>query len=90
MDIVSALASVVRVTESRSLSPWPASLISSKAAVARQISHLEQHFGLRLLHCTTRKLSLADDGKMLLGLAKPVLAGIESIEAVLGQQSASV
>ncbi|PNB31659.1 hypothetical protein C1X73_38570, partial [Pseudomonas sp. FW305-130] len=45
------------------------------AAVARQIAALEQHFGVRLLHRTTRKLSLTDDGQVLLGLARPVLEG---------------
>jgi DNA-binding transcriptional LysR family regulator len=61
----------------------------SQAAVARQIAQLEEHFGVRLLHRTTRKLSLTDDGQMLLGLARPVLDGVEGMEAALGRQSAS-
>ncbi|CCE08402.1 putative transcriptional regulatory protein, LysR family [Bradyrhizobium sp. STM 3843] len=89
MDLVDALASLVRVTETGSFSAVARERDVSKAAVARQISYLEQHFGVRLLHRTTRKLSLTDDGQMLLGLAKPVLQGIETIEAALGQQSAS-
>ena len=89
MDIVSALASLVRVTETGSFSAVARERDVSKAAVARQISFLEQHFGVRLLHRTTRKLSLTDDGQMLLGLARPVLDGIETMEATLGRQSAS-
>jgi DNA-binding transcriptional LysR family regulator len=46
---------------------------------------LEQHFGVRLLHRTTRKLSLTDDGQMLLGLARPVLDGVEALEAAVGR-----
>jgi Bacterial regulatory helix-turn-helix protein, lysR family len=69
IDIVSALASLVRVTETGSLSAVAREQDVSKAAVARQISFLEHHFGVRLLHRTTRKLSLADDGQTLLGLA---------------------
>ena len=69
MDIVSALSSLVRVTESGSFSAVARERDVSKAAVARQISFLERHFGVRLLHRTTRKLSLTDDGQMLLGLA---------------------
>jgi DNA-binding transcriptional LysR family regulator len=61
----------------------------SQAAVARQISQLEEHFGVRLFHRTTRKLSLTDDGQMLLGLARPVLDGVDGIEAAIGRQSAS-
>jgi DNA-binding transcriptional LysR family regulator len=82
MDIVSALASLVRVTETGSFSAVARELDVSKAAVACQILHLERHFGVRLLHRTTRRLSLTGDGPMLPGLVKP--------EAVLGQQSASV
>jgi len=61
----------------------------SQAAVARQISQLEEHFGVRLFHRTTRKLSLTDDGGMLLGLARPVLDGVEGLEAAVGRQSSS-
>jgi DNA-binding transcriptional LysR family regulator len=61
----------------------------SQAAVARQIAQLEGHFGVRLFHRTTRKLSLTDDGQMLLGLARPVLDGVEGMEAALGQHSAA-
>jgi DNA-binding transcriptional LysR family regulator len=89
MDIVSALDALVRVTEAGSFSAVARERDVSKAAVARQISFLEQHFGVRLLHRTTRKLSLTDDGQMLLGLARPVLDGLENIEAVLGRQSVS-
>jgi DNA-binding transcriptional LysR family regulator len=61
----------------------------SQAAVARQIAQLEDHFAVRLLHRTTRKLSLTDDGQMLVGLARPVLDGVETMEAALGKQRAS-
>jgi DNA-binding transcriptional LysR family regulator len=86
MDIVSALASLGRATETGSFSAVARERDVSKAAVARQVSFLEQHFGVRLLHRTTRKLSLTDDGQMLLGLG--VLDGIETMEAELGKQSA--
>jgi DNA-binding transcriptional LysR family regulator len=62
---------------------------ASSAAVARQVSQLEEHFGVRLFHRTTRKLSLTDDGGMLLGRARPVLEGVDALELALGRQSAS-
>jgi DNA-binding transcriptional LysR family regulator len=89
MDILSALTSLVRATETGSFSAVARERDVSKAAVARQISFLEQHFGVRLLHRTTRKLSLTDDGQMLLGLARPVLDGVQTMEAALGKQSAA-
>jgi len=33
----------------------------------QKMSQLAEHFGARLFHRTTRKLSLNDDGQMLLG-----------------------
>jgi DNA-binding transcriptional LysR family regulator len=89
MDLLGALGVLVRVVETGSFSAVARERELSQAAVARQVSQLEDHFGVRLFHRTTRKLSLTDDGERLLGLARPVLDGIEGIEAALGQQSAS-
>ncbi|WP_315784223.1 LysR family transcriptional regulator [Bradyrhizobium sp. SZCCHNPS1003] len=89
MDIVSALGTLVRVAGTGSFSAVSRERDISKAAVTRQIAFLERHFGVRLLHRRTRKLSLTEVGQMLIGLAKSVLEGIETIEAALRQQSAS-
>jgi DNA-binding transcriptional LysR family regulator len=89
MDLLGALGILVRVVETGSFSAVAREREMSQAAVARQISQLEEHFGVRLFHRTTRKLSLTDDGQMLLGLARPVMEGVEGMEAALGRQSAS-
>ncbi|MDU0959951.1 MAG: LysR family transcriptional regulator, partial [Bradyrhizobium sp.] len=89
MDIVSSLAALVRVTETGSFSAVARERDVSKAAVTRQIAFLEEHCGVRLLHRTTRKLSLTEDGRTLLDLARPVLEGVETMEATLGRQSTS-
>lgn len=89
MDLVGTLEVLVRVVETGSFSAAARERGLTQAAVARQISQLEGHFGVRLFHRTTRKLSLTDDGQMLLDLARPVLEGVEGIEAALGRQSAS-
>ena len=80
MDLFGALGILVRVVETGSFSAVARERALSKAAVARQVSQLEDHYGVRLFHRTTRKLSLTDDGQMLLGLARPVLDGVEGIE----------
>jgi DNA-binding transcriptional LysR family regulator len=54
----------------------------------RKMSQLEEHFGVRLFHRTTRKLSLNDDGQMLLGLARPILDVVKAMEVAVGRQSA--
>jgi DNA-binding transcriptional LysR family regulator len=89
MDLLGALGILVRVVETGSFSAVARERELSQAAVARQVSQLEDHFGVRLFHRTTRKLSLTDDGEMLLGLARPVLAGVDGLEAALGRQSGS-
>jgi DNA-binding transcriptional LysR family regulator len=89
MDLLGALGVLVRVVETGSFSAVARERELSQAAVARQVSQLEEHFGVRLFHRTTRKLSLTDDGEMLLGLARPVLDGVETLEAALGQHSAA-
>ena len=89
MRPLGALEVLVRVVETGSFSAVARERELSQAAVARQVSQLEEHFGVRLFHRTTRKLSLTDDGQMLLGLARPVLDGVDGMEAALGRQSAS-
>jgi DNA-binding transcriptional LysR family regulator len=89
MDLLGTLQVLVRVVETGSFSAVARERDLTQAAVARQISQLEQHFGVRLFHRSTRKLSLTDDGQMLLGLARPVLDGVEGLETALGRQSAS-
>jgi DNA-binding transcriptional LysR family regulator len=88
MDLLGSLGILVRVVETGSFSAVARERELSQAAVARQVSQLEEHFGVRLFHRTTRKLSLTDDGEMLLGLARPVLDGVDGLEAALGRQSA--
>lgn len=89
MDLLGALGVLVRVVETGSFSAVAREREVSQAAVARQISQLEEHFGVRLLHRTTRRLSLTDDGQMLMGLSRPVLDGVAELEAALGRQSVS-
>ena len=89
MDLLGALSVLVRVVETGSFSAVAREREVSQAAVARQIAQLEEHFGVRLLHRTTRKLSLTDDGQMLMGLARPILDGVDGLEAALGRQRAS-
>ena len=55
----------------------------SKAAVSRYVAQLEQRLGVRLMHRTTRKLSLTQEGEVFLARAREILASIEASEAEL-------
>lgn len=89
MDLLGALGILVRVVEAGSFSAVAREREISQSAVTRQVAQLEQHFGVRLFHRTTRRLSLTDDGQALLGHARHVLETAEEMEAALGLQSRS-
>jgi DNA-binding transcriptional LysR family regulator len=59
----------------------------SKAAVSRIVSDLEARLGVRLLHRTTRRLSLTTDGDVFVLRCRDLLAGVEEAEAEITQRS---
>ncbi|MES2979283.1 MAG: LysR family transcriptional regulator [Pseudomonadota bacterium] len=65
------------------------SLAMSKAAISRYVSDLEQRLAVRLLHRTTRKLSLTQEGEVFLARCREILASIEASEAELSTRSDS-
>ena len=48
------------------------------------INKLEENLGVRLIHRTTRKVSLTDEGKLFLPHAEEVLSSIEIAQAAVG------
>jgi DNA-binding transcriptional LysR family regulator len=59
----------------------------SKAAVSREVSGLEQRLGVRLMHRTTRKLSITPEGEVFLARCRDILASIEASEAEISTRS---
>lgn len=53
----------------------------SKAAVSRYVSDLESRLGVRLLHRTTRRLSLTEEGQVFHARCRDLLAALEEAEA---------
>ena len=53
----------------------------SKAAVSRHVAELEERLGVRLLHRTTRRLSLTDDGQRFHARAAELIAALDELEA---------
>jgi DNA-binding transcriptional LysR family regulator len=52
----------------------------SKAAISRYVSGLEERLGARLLHRTTRRLALTEEGRQFYHQAKEVLAMMDAAE----------
>ena len=84
MDLIQALQTFSRVTEAGSFSAVAREKNSSHSAVTRLMGHLEGHFGVRLFHRTTRRLSLTEDGQDLLGFTRHLLEVVEGMEGMLG------
>jgi DNA-binding transcriptional LysR family regulator len=89
MDLLHALGTFVRVVETGSFSAVARETNNNQSSVARLIGQLEDHFGIRLFHRTTRRLSLTDDGEGLLAQARSMLEAAEEMETTLGRRKAS-
>jgi DNA-binding transcriptional LysR family regulator len=89
MDLLHALGTFVRVTETGCLSAVARETNSSVSSVTRLIGQLEDHFGVRLFHRTTRHLRLTDEAESLLAQARGMLEIAEEMEATLGRRKAS-
>ncbi len=59
----------------------------SKAAVSRHVAELEARLGVRLLHRTTRKLSLTEEGEVFHARCKDLLSGLAEAEAEITERS---
>ena len=74
----------VRIASTANISLAGRELNISPAVASAHISKLEETLGVRLIHRTTRKVSLTDDGKLFLPHAQEVLDSIETAQAAVG------
>jgi DNA-binding transcriptional LysR family regulator len=89
MDLINGLHTFIRVVETGSFSAVAREINASQSAVTRQVAQLEEHFGVRLLHRTTRKLSLTDEGQDLVARARHLLEEAEDLEDTFGKNGGS-
>jgi DNA-binding transcriptional LysR family regulator len=89
MDLINGLHTFIRVVETGSFSAVARETNASQSAVTRQVAQLEEHFGVRLLHRTTRKLSLTDEGQDLVARARHLLEEAEDLEDTFGKNGGS-
>ncbi len=89
MDLVRAMQTFVTVVDGGSFIAAADKLDTSNAAISRQVAALEDHFGVRLLHRTTRRLSLTEPGQALYERAQQILDDLGEMEAVVGQHTAA-
>jgi len=89
MDRLAAIEAFVRVGESGSFSEAARRLRTSKSAVSRQVSALEAALGARLLHRTTRSLTLTEVGRGYFERAARVLADLAEADQSVTQLQAA-
>ena len=78
---VEALIAFSAVMDAGSFSGAAERLGQTPSGVSRTIARLEKQLGLTLLHRTTRRLQLTDEGAWLLGRARGLLAELANTEA---------
>ncbi|MFO0612500.1 MAG: LysR family transcriptional regulator [Polyangiaceae bacterium] len=81
MDLLSQMATFVRVVETGGLSAAARPLGLSVAAVSRQISSLEAEVGAALLLRTTRRLNVTEEGRRYYDHCLRVLREVEAAQA---------
>lgn len=79
------MAIFAKVVELNSFAKAAESLSMSPSGVSEQVSALEAFLDTRLLHRTTRKLSLTLDGESVLANAMKIVESYEHIRAVVNQ-----
>jgi DNA-binding transcriptional LysR family regulator len=81
MDRLQEMTSFVAVVDAGSFVGAADATGLSKAALSRHVATLEQRLGVRLLHRTTRRLSLTDEGQRFHARSKELLAAFDDVEA---------
>lgn len=88
MDMDGAFRVFVKVADTESFSAAAKQLGMGQPAVSKQISALEDHLGARLLHRTTRSITLTDEGRELLDHARHAVAAIDhAVEQLQGAKA---
>ncbi|HEX8613089.1 MAG TPA: LysR family transcriptional regulator [Telluria sp.] len=78
---IDALSAFTAVIDTGSFSAAAERLGQTPSGVSRAIARLESQLGMTLMHRTTRRQDLTEEGDWLLGRARKILAELEDTEA---------
>lgn len=84
-SLLPALAWFAHIARHRSFTKAATEMEMSRAALSQHLKGLEQHLNVRLLHRTTRNISLTEEGQHLYAVLQPALSAIERAVAELGE-----
>lgn len=90
MDKIYAMQLFIRVAELESFSRAADSLGIPKGSVSRQIQALETSLGTQLLHRTTRRVQLTQDGMVYYERARDLLANMDELDGLFLHDPSSI
>lgn len=90
MDKIHAMQLFIRVAELESFSRAADTLGLPKGSVSRQIQALENLLGTQLLHRTTRRVSLTQDGMVYYERAKDLLTNLDELDGLFQSDPKSI
>lgn len=87
MDHLSAIRSFIEIADQGSLTRAAEALDLSRAMISRHLAGLERWLGARLLHRTTRRVSLSEAGMEALPRLRQMIELAADLQAVAGARS---
>ena len=87
MDRLSSLRAFQKVIEEGGFAAAARALDQSPAVVTRLVADLEEHLGTRLLHRTTRRVSLTEAGEAYLERIRQVLIDLDEAGELVSSQT---
>lgn len=90
MDKIYAMQLFLCVAERESFTRAAESLGIPKGSISRQIQALENMLGTRLLHRTTRRVQLTQDGMVYYERARDLLANLDELDGLFQHDSTSI
>ncbi len=78
----------VRIASTHNISQAGKELGLSAPVASMHINKLEESIGARLIHRTTRKVSLTEEGETLLPYAEKIISSVDTAQATVGKGSA--
>ena len=87
MDTLESMRVFVAIVERQGFSAAAEALQLSTASVTRHVAHLEKRLGTRLLHRTTRRVSLSTAGTAYYERCQRLLAEFDETEATVAEQT---